>query len=132
MQPQLFQIFHGATIQKIKFLHMLLEGVLKHPNTHSAYEVILESFGVPLFRIRNLNHTLQDPVDRMVYVIHLEDTLHTWRVHKEESVCWEAWIAIGIAGIVGITLAFLVNASLPTPNSTLPTLPTIPTLHLLA
>jgi hypothetical protein len=114
IRPQLFKVF-GTSAENHKFLHLLLTGVLKHPRTHESYEIVLESFGVPLFRIRNLAHTLQDPVDRMVYVIHLEESLHAWRIIRDDSVCWEAWVAMGVACLVGIGMAFFLKSAIPTP-----------------
>jgi hypothetical protein len=115
IKPALFKTFDNVTVKKLHFLHRLVEGVMKHRNSHTAYQVVFEAFGAPLFCLRNLAHTLQDPADRMVYVIHLEDALHGWLMRKEEW-CWESVALVGIAGLLGIGFAYLFINAVPSCN----------------
>jgi hypothetical protein len=116
IKPALFKTFGNVTLKKLHFLHRLIEGVMRHRNSHAAYQVVFEAFGAPLFCLRNLAHTLQDPADRMVYVIHLEDALHGWWVKKGESLCWESTVLLGIAGLLGLGLAYLFIHMVPSCN----------------
>jgi hypothetical protein len=102
---ELSREFHDITNEKLYFLQRMMDGILRNKHGQQAYLIVLESFGKPLFAIRNLAHTLQDPVERGVYVIHLEDALHVWRQKREEGgTCWEALVFVGIVGLIGFTL----------------------------
>jgi hypothetical protein len=94
----------------------MMDGILKNKYGQQAYMIVLESFGKPLFVVRNLGCTLQDPADRGVYVIHLEDALYVWRIaHKERTTHWEAIAFVGIVGLVGVALSWF-NGTLCAPN----------------
>jgi hypothetical protein len=115
LQSAVFRNFLGVSMERHKFLQRLLDGVLRHEKTATAYEVVLESFGIPLFRLRNLAHTLQDPLDRMVYIIHLEDSLHAWLQFKQDtSMCWEFGAAAGLVIVLGICMTMFLKGILPT------------------
>ena len=96
----LLQEFQGQCAEKLRFLANMLNGVLRNTNGRRAYLIVLEAFGKPLFVVRNLAHTLQDPVDRGVYMVHLEDALQIWQ-ERQAGFCWEALLLVGIAGLVG-------------------------------
>ncbi len=116
IRPILFRRFGAVSLKRLHFLQRLLEGVLSHPKSRTAYQVVLDAFDTPLFCLQNLAHTLEDPQERMVYVIHLEDALHVWLTQKEEAWCWESLVIVGIAGLLGIGLAYMVTQSVPPCN----------------
>jgi hypothetical protein len=108
--------FPDISDEKLYFLQRMMDGILKNKHGQQAHMIVLESFGKPLFILRNLAHTLQDPADRTVYVIHLEDALHIWRIaQKERTTNWEAVAFVGIVGLVGVALSWF-NGTLCTPN----------------
>lgn len=111
----LFKEFHGLKPECLHFLTHMVGGVLRNTNGKRAYLIVLESFGKPLFVIRNIAHTLQDPVDRGVYIVHLEEALHMWHEKdRQEDTCWESFVLVGIACIVayGLRRLFLSHLSL--------------------
>ncbi len=110
IRQTLIQEFHGQCSEKLRFLTNMVEGVLRNKNGKRAYLIVLEAFGKPLFVVRNLAHTLQDPVDRGVYMVHLEDALQIWQ-ERQEGFCWEALLLVGIAGIVGYGFSSLFQSS---------------------
>ncbi len=82
------------------FLQRITDGVLKNGYGKRAYMIVLEAFGKPLFIMRNLAHTLQDPEDRKVYIVHLEEALHVWR--ERDTATWVEYVAVlGLLGIMG-------------------------------
>lgn len=109
----LLQTFQGLPVEKLHFLQRLLAGVLTNRNGQSAYLIVLESFGKPHLILRNLSHTLQDPKDRHVYIIHLEDALHQWRSRQESGICWEFMIMLGCIGLVSLGLTSLLQKHIP-------------------
>lgn len=93
----LYATFEGQPADKLHFLQCILHGVLTHRRARHAYYIVLESFGKPLFVVRNLAQTLEEVENRHVYMVHLEDALCVWR--KREQGWWE-WVAL--AGLVGV------------------------------
>lgn len=102
--------FQDIPLMKMYFLHRMMDGVLRNKHGKKAYLIVLESFGKPLFVVRNLAHTLQDPADRGVYIIHLEDALHIWHNSKESKHSWwETVLLVGMLGILGYHLTSSLN-----------------------
>ncbi len=115
----LFKEFKDIGGTKLHFLQRMMNGILSNKYGQQAYLIVLESFGKPLFVVRNVAHTLQDPWARGVYVIRLEDALHIWRRTREEEggvICWEALVLVGIAGLIGFSLSSLIRGTVP-PNT---------------
>lgn len=88
---------------KMFFLQGIATGTMTNARGTKAYMIVLEAFGKPLFVMRNLVNTLQDPEDRGVYIVHLEEALHVWREreHSRET-WWDTALMLGIIGLAGV------------------------------
>ncbi len=96
-------LFHEFSVSddKMYFLQRIVDGLITNGYGRRAHTIVLEAFGKPLFAIRNLAHTLQDPEDRKVYIVHLEEAFHVWRERDTDS-WWEYVALLGLAGILGV------------------------------
>jgi hypothetical protein len=106
-----------ASDDKMFFLKRIAEGTLTNGYGKRAYMIVLEAFGKPLFVMRNLANTLQDPEDRGVYIVHLEEALHVWRerTHADET-WWDTVCMLGIVGIAGVlTYSFVSSVEMKWP-----------------
>lgn len=86
---------------KMFFLKRIAAGTMTNAHGKKAYMIVLEAFGKPLFIMRNLANTLQDPEDRGVYIVHLEEALHVWR-KREHETWWDTVCMLGVVGLAGV------------------------------
>lgn len=105
--------FYRTQKDNLHFLLCMMHGVLHNKHAAKAYAIVFESFGVPLFVLRNLSHTLQDLEDRMVYVIHLEDALTVWNTRHAEETMWETIALVSAIGIIAAGIAWGIVNMIP-------------------
>jgi hypothetical protein len=111
IRRHLFAAFHVSE-DKMYFLQRITHGVLTNGFGQSAYLIVLEAFGKPMYAMRNLAHTLQDPEDRKVYIVHLEEALHVWK-ERDKTTWWECVAALGFLGLVGAVGFGYINVAQP-------------------
>ncbi len=100
--------FRDIPAGKQLFLIRLVRGLANHKRAFRAYSILVESFGQPLYHIRNLAKTQQNPDERMVYVMHLDDLYEQWR--KREESCWSAADCLCLTTLVGALLGIVLAA----------------------
>ncbi len=95
---------HIGLEYRVAILSALLNS-MRSSKCANYYEIILESFGVPVFKIRNLAHSLQPVEDRAVYVIHLNELVKQLSSERREEACWECGVVIGFCVLIGACFA---------------------------
>ncbi len=98
---------HIGLEYRLAILSALLQ-VMKTPKCAQYYEIILESFGVPVFKLRNLAQSLQPPEERTFCVIHLNELVKKLTAENKEEACWECGIVIGFTVLLGAIAAIWV------------------------
>jgi len=108
--------FHVSD-DKMFFLQRIAAGTMTNAHGTKAYMIVLEAFGKPLFVMRNLANTLQDPEDRGVYIVHLEEALHVWREREQtHETWWDTVLMLGIVGLAGaMTYSFVSSVEMKWP-----------------
>lgn len=101
---------------KIAAIQTSVASALTHRWGFRAWAIHLQAFGETLFVIRNTACTLQDPKDRRVCVLHLEDILvHRYRLDAEE-VGWVHGVVLGVTFLLGAFLAWQIRPLLLPPT----------------
>ncbi len=84
----------AAEFVRSSFVQLLCRSAMRGPG-RNAHTIVLESFGKPLFVLRNLGVYTDS-----VFVIHVEEAYAQWKAQKS----WNPWIVAGFC-VAGILMA---------------------------
>lgn len=109
-----------ADIEKAKLavIQAATTSALTHRWGLRAWSIHLQAFGETLFVIRNTAYTCQDPQDRRICVLHLENAL-LHRHHLEtQELGWVEGVVLGVTFLLGAFLAWHIHPLIHPPTIT--------------
>jgi hypothetical protein len=109
--------FADLPSHKIAAVQASVSSALAHRWGYRAWAIHLQAFGETLFVIRNTAYTLQDPKDRRVCVLHLEDVLLRRHTLEVQELTWtEEIMLLGFTFVLGALVAWQVYPMIHAPT----------------
>lgn len=108
--------FAGVEKTKLAAIQAVTTSALIHRWGLRAWSIHIQAFGETLFVIRNTAYTLQDPKDRRVCVLHLENALLHRRRLEAQELGWVEGVVLGVTFLLGAFLAWQIHPFIRPPT----------------